>query len=399
MLDLKDISIDAMRLCYVCHLSKIPNKAKVLKELEDIVELMNNKNPFYSPTGSAVSYSQEQRQIKIKDFVRKTFANTVFEEFDKDIDVRNTKFDDVNLPSNPFGALLLVVGSSIQSVKEASKFNASRRLKYLELLSLCLKYKGLHPYIDRRPKNCKRYSLLLEYKKDNKNKIATRLLFSNEELFREYLKPYFEQTVLVLNGTKIEPDSIEKINIYSTLLNNDEVALFSALNHISYSDKMNLSEQTRLIKLFKDETNDLLKSSRLTSIVNEFQYVDLQRIEMLRTIKSQKFDFAKLIHLLEELNLASSNNMNYAVLFLLRAIKDHIPPIFGARNYNDFVNTFKGRSIKKLLLKFEDALKHLADIHIHSHINKSQVIPNSTQVDFRQSLDALLGEIYKKMNA
>lgn len=60
-------------------------------------------------------------------------------------------------------------------------------------------------------------------------------------------------------------------------------------------------------------------------------YIDKGRIKNLRAIKSDLFDFSKLIRLCEELDLAFSNKSYLSVAMLTRAILDHVPQFLGLR--------------------------------------------------------------------
>lgn len=60
-------------------------------------------------------------------------------------------------------------------------------------------------------------------------------------------------------------------------------------------------------------------------------YVDSSRIDELKDIKQKNCDYTRLIQLLEELNLAWRNEMYMSVSMIVRAIIDHIPPVFEKR--------------------------------------------------------------------
>lgn len=126
-------------------------------------------------------------------------------------------------------------------------------------------------------------------------------------------------------------------------------------------------------------------------------YVDSTRIEDLKAIESSKFDLTKLIKLCEELNDNFSNQNYFTVAMLVRAIKDHTPPIFGSRNFSVFANNYKGDGIsfKKNMMNLEISLKNIADSFLHDQVRRKEKLPNKTQVDFRQDLDRLIEEIIR----
>lgn len=125
------------------------------------------------------------------------------------------------------------------------------------------------------------------------------------------------------------------------------------------------------------------------------QYVAQTRIDEMKALRSADFDLSRLIRMMEELNSAFGQESYISVAFLVRAIKDHVPPIFGASNFAEVLNS-SPRSMKGSLEGLEN-LKHIADGHIHTQIRKSEVLPTQNQVDFRSSLDVLLGEVVRRL--
>lgn len=129
-------------------------------------------------------------------------------------------------------------------------------------------------------------------------------------------------------------------------------------------------------------------------------YVSMTRIDELNDVKNRWFDTSKLILMLKELNLAYKSKCYYSVAMLLRAIIDHIPPIFGVKSFSEVANNYKGeKSIKDQMKKLDTSLRKIADRFLHAHIKKIEVHPTETQVNFTQDLDVLLGEIVKILHS
>lgn len=125
-------------------------------------------------------------------------------------------------------------------------------------------------------------------------------------------------------------------------------------------------------------------------------YVNLDRIIELKSLTSSKFDFTKLIRLCEELNSSYSKGNYFAVGMLLRAIKDHVPPLFDCGNFSMVANNYKGSdSFKRLMKHLENSMKNIADAFLHQQIRRSEDLPKRTQVEFKADLDALLGEVFR----
>ena len=80
-----------------------------------------------------------------------------------------------------------------------------------------------------------------------------------------------------------------------------------------------------------------------------------------------------------------------------RTILHHIPPIFNLPSFDEVTNNYGGpkenKSFKKNMSHLNESLKNIADGFLHTQIRKTETLPNETQIDYRQDLDSLLGEI------
>jgi hypothetical protein len=133
-------------------------------------------------------------------------------------------------------------------------------------------------------------------------------------------------------------------------------------------------------------------------------YVAPSRIAELQALKNPKWDPRRLIGMLQELNLAHANGMYMATAMLVRAVTDHVPPIFGKMKFTDVATqhaagSIEGRSFKGAMSHLTDSMKHIADGVLHVHIRTKETLPSSTQVDFSQSLDVLLGEVVRVLRS
>jgi len=80
---------------------------------------------------------------------------------------------------------------------------------------------------------------------------------------------------------------------------------------------------------------------------------------------------------------------------LVRAIADHIPPIFEKSTFTEVANNHGSKSFKESMKNLDNSSRKISDSHLHTQIRKKEVLPNSNQVDFSNDLDVLLGEIYR----
>jgi len=140
------------------------------------------------------------------------------------------------------------------------------------------------------------------------------------------------------------------------------------------------------------------KSTNNTSIkVNERDdYADRNRIEELKNIVNQGFDLTRLIKLCEEINIAHRNDCFMSIAMIMRAIIDHIPPIFSVSSFPEVANNYGGsKSFKDSMQLLQRSLRNVADSHLHVQIRNKETLPNFTQVNFKAELDLLLSEIVR----
>ncbi len=128
----------------------------------------------------------------------------------------------------------------------------------------------------------------------------------------------------------------------------------------------------------------------------ETTYVDTGRLQELRDISNANFDLRRLVALCEELNACAANGCLHATAMLTRAIIDHVPPIFGAKTFNEVAsNHGGGKSFRESMVHLSNSARKIADSHLHTQIRTKEVLPTRTQVDFSRDLDVLLGEIVR----
>jgi hypothetical protein len=86
-----------------------------------------------------------------------------------------------------------------------------------------------------------------------------------------------------------------------------------------------------------------------------------------------------------------------AVAMLVRAILDHVPPIFSCKNFAEVSNNYGGgsKSFKQSMANLESSSRKIADSHLHTQIRSKEILPNKTQVNFSNDLDVLLAEIVR----
>ena len=161
-----------------------------------------------------------------------------------------------------------------------------------------------------------------------------------------------------------------------------------------------LEQLHEAIGLVDGGLNQLRRKSSLPptpiGAVQKPTYVDPHRILQLRGIKSTQWDLKRLVRLLQELNIAHANEAHMATAMLVRAITDHVPPIFNAKNFSEVANNYPApRSFSEQMKQLDTSLRKIADMHLHQPVRKTEVLPLAPQVDFRGALDVLLSEIVR----
>jgi hypothetical protein len=141
----------------------------------------------------------------------------------------------------------------------------------------------------------------------------------------------------------------------------------------------------------------LLGQQQISPARRELSYVSKSRIAELRQIHSSDFDLRRLIRRCDELNKCFASSSFSATAYLVRAILDHVPPIFRVRTFAEVANNIGSKSTKASLLHLERSSRNIADSLLHQQIRQREVVPTATQVDFKNDLDVLLGEIVRRL--
>ena len=174
----------------------------------------------------------------------------------------------------------------------------------------------------------------------------------------------------------------------------------STIESFVTSINLNKSSRSDLLQVV-NSLNDFQDMIRKHFLVHSFGYIHKNRLDELRGVESDDFDLSKLIRFCEELNSAYQNKNYLSVAMLVRAILDQVPPIFGFKASDNslrlfvWTNNYGGKSLKKSFQNLQNSSRNIADAHLHEPIRSRESLPNETQIDFRNDLDVLLGEIVR----
>ena len=86
-----------------------------------------------------------------------------------------------------------------------------------------------------------------------------------------------------------------------------------------------------------------------------------------------------------------------AAVLLIRAVMNHVPPVFGATSFKE-VASHSNRSIKAILERLEDDARPIADLHNHMHIRKAEHVPTKNQIEpYKSAFEILIGEVVARL--
>lgn len=196
-------------------------------------------------------------------------------------------------------------------------------------------------------------------------------LEKTRKIFDKSLK-YLTAEILIKSEEQYKIANIQSENFFWTDPN----------GHFVYDEDLHLKQLTSLGK----------------SRFNNSIFVDKTRIESLNEIRSPLFDLSKLVKLAEELNDAHRLENYFSVGVLVRAILDHIPPIFKKKSFGEVANNHGSKSFKDVMLNLDNFSRKIADGILHSHIKRKESLPNAITVDCKHGLDVLIGEIINELS-
>lgn len=167
----------------------------------------------------------------------------------------------------------------------------------------------------------------------------------------------------------------------------------------------------RFVSAFPDEmkgfTFELEKIARKQTAANKADstgvqtgyYVENSLILSLSALKSQKYDLIKLVKMCKELNDSYSLGNYLSCGMLIRAILDHVPPIFDKKTFAEVANNYGTKSFKDIVLPLEESARKISDSYLHNPIRKKEILPSKTQVSFQPNLDVLLSEVIRILSS
>lgn len=127
-------------------------------------------------------------------------------------------------------------------------------------------------------------------------------------------------------------------------------------------------------------------------------YIDGQVVGLLEArASSSRFDCAKLIKLIGELNYNFNVDNVYSAHALLRAVLDHVPPILGCSDFQSVANNYSwGRTDKNYMRRLRE-FRDQADDALHRQISAKQDMLSMDDMPSRAAVRRLLQECIGKL--
>jgi hypothetical protein len=118
---------------------------------------------------------------------------------------------------------------------------------------------------------------------------------------------------------------------------------------------------------------------------------------MLKAQSATRLDPAKLVRMCEELNDAYGRANYISAALLLRAIINHVPPVFGVESFSEVVAQ-SSRSIKAILRRLNEDARPIADLHAHLLMRRNEQLPTKHQLEpYKGAFEVLIQEVIVKI--
>jgi hypothetical protein len=120
-------------------------------------------------------------------------------------------------------------------------------------------------------------------------------------------------------------------------------------------------------------------------------------IKALRKAKPNSFDALRLAEYCREINSGFTHGNLISCLLLMRAVLDHVPPVFGHMDFSQVV-AHASRSLKDNFEHLDESLRKIGDLYTHQHMRKKEHLPTPGQVEkFGPQFELLLQDVLTRL--
>lgn len=397
--------ISDFRNFYTLHFTSLINKAQARKEFAQQYSQFKSHNEEEVRDLIPAFDKETSKLIRDgEDLIGKYLGEKGVELYNKELTFDRSNSETPSMTDNIWANIFIALGDGLSKVREKYQRQYKYKMDLIKYCYLCLHHQGLHPLIEERAEECKRFNLSVSYYSGDSERSVYRILMTFDQLSSVFLKPFHEEKRVVIKGQIIQPKALAEIKITSTKLNKFEIPLFAEKNGIDWEEGK--KDEFDFLHACKDETDEVLLDKDLSSLVNatslfknnQAHYIYPDRIQEIAAIDNSEVDLSRLVQLCRELNSNAQNASWLSVLSNLRAIIDHVPPIFGFKTFRQAVSNHQwDKSVKSSLKYLEESSRSISDHSVHAQAKKVDAVPNRTQADFSNSLDVLLCEVIKHL--
>ncbi|MEE9554034.1 MAG: hypothetical protein V3W18_07015 [candidate division Zixibacteria bacterium] len=131
---------------------------------------------------------------------------------------------------------------------------------------------------------------------------------------------------------------------------------------------------------------------------NAEDFVEFALIDRISSLNPRQFNVSKLARFAQELNENYKRGNYLSCALLIRAIINHVPPIFEQRTFKQVV-AHSSKSVKAILFNLEEGARDIGDLHTHEIVDKFSAPPSKNQIDpYKPNIDVLFREIERKLS-
>ena len=213
------------------HLVHLKNRQIILNELNQIRVQFKTKQPKLILTSDPEWSSLEK---VINEFFNRHFSPELINLYNKKFQRIEPNRNSINQGDSWLDKLFETVAHTIESLNDIKNQEWSYKLNFLNFLYDCLYNCGLHQNIQKRdPILAKKFNLVVTHFYMSKSQQTDlRIMMTFEEFNQDFADQYIKQKSIKINGKLIPFIDIYKVKITTTLLKNDEVALFAMKKNI-----------------------------------------------------------------------------------------------------------------------------------------------------------------------
>lgn len=151
-----------------------------------------------------------------------------------------------------------------------------------------------------------------------------------------------------------------------------------------------------IIDLIKHKATD---SSWGQQVLPSQDFVDSVLVARVASLTGQSFNLAKLTRFTVELNENYTRRNYLSCALLIRAIINHVPPLFGHKTFNQVVAS-SSRSVKGILAQLEEGARDIGDLHSHEIVDGYSSPPTKNQIEpYKPPFEVLYQEIERRLQS